>query len=67
MPDMNEAVHVWPRPGANVRSHAELDRRLPPEGIDLPWSPWLEEMHGQGLVYLTNPAPKPATAKAEVK
>lgn len=71
-PALGVVVHVWPMPGPRVRSHdpAILNRYLPPEGADLPWSPWLEEMHGQGHVSLTDPrvvskpAPSPA-AKPE--
>jgi hypothetical protein len=63
MPNLGDKVHVWPHSGMSVRPFAELhDRRLPPEGMDLPWSPWLEELYGQGAIHLTDPAPKPAPA-----
>jgi len=28
---------------------------LPQEGMELPWSAWLEEQLGQGMVHLTDP------------
>jgi hypothetical protein len=65
MPEIGDNVHVWPHPGRNVRSHAELNRMLPPEGMKLPWSAWLEEQHGQGLVHLTDP--KAPIDQAEAK
>lgn len=55
MPEIGKNVHVWPHPGRNVRSHAELNRTLPAEGMELPWSAWLEEQLGQGMVHLTDP------------
>lgn len=55
MPQIGDTVHVWPHPGRNVRSHAELNRFLPEEGMKLPWSAWLEEQLGQGMVHLTEP------------
>ena len=58
-PAIGDVVHAWPHPGQIVRSHdpAILVRTFLPEGADLPWSAWLEEMHGQGHVHLTDPAP----------
>lgn len=64
MPEIGEIVHVWPHPGRNVRSHAELNRTLPAEGMELPWSAWLEEQLGQGMVHLTNPAQQVAPDEA---
>jgi len=59
MPEFGEPIHVWPHPGKQVRQFAELNRYLPPEGMTLPWSQWLEERHGDGSIHLTDPAPKP--------
>ncbi len=61
MAEIGELVHVWPHPGKQVRQYAELNRYLPPEGMTLPWSQWLEERHGDGSILLTDPAPKKAT------
>lgn len=68
MPEIGENVRVWPHPGRNVRSHAELNRMLPSEGMELPWSAWLEEQLGQGMVHLTDPKAsiKPEEAKKRI-
>lgn len=68
MPQIGTTVHVWPTPGQRVRSHdpAILNRYLPPDGMALPWSPWLEEMHGQGHVSLTDPRPRARTVAVSV-
>lgn len=68
MPEFGDRIHVWPHPGSNVRQFAELNRFLPPEGMVLPWSPWLKERLDDGSIHLTDPAPKPtpvATNKTE--
>lgn len=68
-PPIGTIVHVWPSPGQRVRSHGPEapNRYLTPDGEQLPWSPWLQELHDQGHVHLTDPrgkapaAPAPAT------
>lgn len=65
-PAIGETVHVWPHPGRPVRSHdpAILARYFPDDGTDLPWSQWLEELHGQGHVHLSDPRPQCSIEKA---
>lgn len=67
LPDLGAVVRVWPVGPAPVRSHdpAIVNRYLPADGADLPWSPWLLEMHGQGHVTLTDPRPRAPVAKPE--
>lgn len=60
-PSIGDVVHVWPHPGRRVRSHdpAILARYFDSDdGCKLPWSLWLETMHGEGHVYLTDPRGK---------
>ncbi len=63
-PALGDTVHVWPALGDRVRSHdpAIVNRYLPPEGADLPWTPWLQERFHEGHVTLSDPRPsaKPA-------
>ena len=64
MPEFGTNVRVWPHPGLPVRQFDGLNRYLPPEGMDLPWSPWLKERLDDGSIHLTDPAPKPALPPA---
>ena len=64
MPEFGAFVYVWPHPGKQVRQFAELPRFLPPDGMELPWSQWLEERHGDGSIHLTDPAPKTVAVAA---
>ncbi len=61
-PAIGTTVRVWPHPGQRVRSHdpAILNRYLEPNGADLAWSQWLEEMHDQGHIHLHDPRPSTA-------
>jgi hypothetical protein len=70
---VGQRIHVWPRPGLRVPTHAGIPGRfLPVEGAEVEWSAWWARRVGDGSALLTDPsvatrpeAPKPAPAEAE--
>lgn len=57
LPAVGRIVYVFPDPLLAVppREHEGGDRRLPPEGKPCAWSPWLDRLYREGVVYLTDP------------
>jgi hypothetical protein len=54
---LGAAVHVWPRPGRRVPTHAGIANRfLPPEGAVVEWSTWWARRVADGSALLTDPS-----------